>query len=242
MKKLIPVISLIFLLALVTAQPQPNPPQQFYGNVFVNSNVAPDGMGIEARIDNETFSSITANGRYGIIPNTMKIPFEIGREGKLIEFFIVGVSCTEKASENATFESGAITKLNLNFNVPEVCLPKPPVQESNSGNSGGSGGGGSDGGGGSIITRNKQINTTNSTSIGIQESLSEDNSEDEIQNEGNRNEEIKNNNKFSPARILGAVIGPGGAVQPLGAIIFAIIIVALALIVVFIRKRARKNQ
>ena len=132
----------------------PGVPHQFYGEVKINGNPAPDGVEIavyDADDNKYVAGTFTKEGKYGYEP-IFYVPDPDGdREGHTLEFYVAGVKATEHP-----FENGMSTKLDLSVKI-----------HSTSSSGGGSGGGGSGGGAWSTSTGIKNSNVTaNNTTNG----------------------------------------------------------------------------
>lgn len=94
-------------------------PAAYYGSVTIDGDPAPVGTVITAIIDGEAHGSIevTNAGTYGG-PNALdeKLVVQGAESGDIVTFVADGV----EAAETVTWESGAVTEVNLTFeNVPE---------------------------------------------------------------------------------------------------------------------------
>ena len=145
----------VLLLATLAASvfAAPGVPHQFYGDVTINGQAAPDNLFVEAKINGGIVGTTpTKNGKYGHQPYIFYVedPNSLNA-GKKIEFFVAGVKGGER-----TFSNGASTKLDLTITCSD-CLPSTGGGSSGSGTSGGSSssssGGGGGGGGGSILAK-----------------------------------------------------------------------------------------
>jgi hypothetical protein len=129
MPKYIRNILIIIAMLIVTtlgmstaayAQP-PTMPQQFYGTVSVNNELAEEGNIVSVEIDGVEKASVMtdSNGRYGYDP----LVTVTGTNGALVEFYINGV----QAQQVATYSSGAITKVDLSVGA-QMPPPSPPPE------------------------------------------------------------------------------------------------------------------
>lgn len=116
------LLSLIAASGIVSAIP--GTPNQFYGSVYNNGQLAPDGFSVSARIDSiEVSSATTENGIYSIIIKDQ----ESILSGKTVSFFVEGTD----TGKTASFCNGCIRQLDLS-----VAIPVPSSsQESSTGSS-----------------------------------------------------------------------------------------------------------
>jgi len=106
-------ISLAFTFGSVSAIP--GIPHQFYGDVIVNGNPAPDNNVITAVVNGDEYLTVTKDGRYGITPNIFYVEDPDGdRDGDTIEFLLGG-----KPVGTYVFESNGYTKLD--FSTTTTC-------------------------------------------------------------------------------------------------------------------------
>lgn len=108
----------LFLIAAVSVNAQPSPPNQFFGSVAINGVAAPDGVLVEARISGQFVAgTTTAGGGYGYSPNIFYVTNNDGsREGKTVEFYVQNV----KAGQ-AVFHTGESTQLDLSASIANFC-------------------------------------------------------------------------------------------------------------------------
>jgi len=134
----------------------PGIPHQFYGDVKINGNPAPDGTQIVAKIGNNVVGTTTTlNGKYGYAPNVFLIADPNGDyTGKTIYFYV-----NNKLAITYPFQNGGNTKLDLSITTSE-----------GGGTSGGTGGGGTTGGGGGGVTieTHEETNITQETEMQTQ--------------------------------------------------------------------------
>ena len=116
-KKFLIISALIFPIAVFAS---PGIPHQFYGTVSFTSGDTPDGLLVEAKIDNVSVgSTVTDGGRYGDSVFYVTDP-DGDRNGKTIKFYVSGID----SGETAIFVNGESTKLNLT--VPgTISEPEP---------------------------------------------------------------------------------------------------------------------
>ncbi len=88
----------------------PAMPHQFYGTVSFSTGTTPDGLKVEAKIDNVIVGSVmTSGGKYGYSP-LFKVEDNNGAlSGKTIKFFVSGID----TGITAIFENGESTNLPL---------------------------------------------------------------------------------------------------------------------------------
>jgi len=104
---------------IVSADAPPAPPHQFYGTVKNNGSLVSAGYTVSARVGSTELSSVTTDsqGRYGYDP----VFYVSASDGATIEFYVNGV----KASQTASFSSGAIAELNLTVTgAPQSSPPR----------------------------------------------------------------------------------------------------------------------
>lgn len=110
---------LILAFAAVAESAQPMPPNQFWGTVIVNGMPVQDGLTVSVRI-NDIYSKDTVtkwDDSYGGYNYIITIPYDDtntsekdgGVNGDIIEFYVNEI----KANEEAVFESGDVTELDL---------------------------------------------------------------------------------------------------------------------------------
>jgi len=113
MKKEISVLLflLLILISLSFISAIPGIPHQFYGNVTVNGEPAPDNNIIEAIIGGDHYLSVTKDGRYGYSQNIFYVEDPNGdRKGKTIEFYV-----GRKYAGNAIFENARYDRLDFSL-------------------------------------------------------------------------------------------------------------------------------
>lgn len=120
------------IVPLVVFAQGPGIPHQFYGTVVFESGGTPNGLTVEAKINDIVVgSSTTSGGNYGYNPNLfLALDSQNVNNGKTVKFFVAGV----EADQTALFSNGKSTQLNL-------VLPGSALVTST--NSSGGGGGGS---------------------------------------------------------------------------------------------------
>lgn len=163
------LLSVCFLSVVFAA---PGIPHQIYGSVTVNSVLVPDGIGVIAQIQGDTYTAFTKNGKFGYSPDIFYVEDPDGnRAGKTIN-----ISVNYKSVKNIVFQNNGYTNLDLEVETicgDNYCLgnensntcsadcgapapsQNPPSETGGSGGSGGGGGGG--GGGGSFVAPSGQI-------------------------------------------------------------------------------------
>lgn len=100
---------LLWLLIPILTLAAPGIPHQFYGTVSFTNGDTPDGLLVEAKIDNISVgSTITGEGRYGDSVFYVTDP-DSDRNGKTIKFYVSGID----SGETETFVNGESTNLNL---------------------------------------------------------------------------------------------------------------------------------
>ena len=102
------VLALLLLAGGVTpaaAATTPEPPHQFYGNVYIGGSLAAASTKIEARVNNvkQVETTVDSSHRYGYSP-LFKVPGSTGP----VTFYIVGT--TSKAVETVAWQSGSINR------------------------------------------------------------------------------------------------------------------------------------
>jgi hypothetical protein len=156
----------IFLVGIVFAIP--GVPHQFYGEVKINGNPAPNNVLITAKVNgNEVAGTSPENGKYGYNPIFYVSDPNGNREGDTIEFYVNNVKAAEY-----TFKNGASTKLDLNVAITNFCgdqicdsgetckTCEKDCGKCKAGGVSGSGGGGGSSGGGSSGVSNSDSSTT----------------------------------------------------------------------------------
>lgn len=104
----------IFILALILlttslVSAYPGIPHQFYGDVSVNGQSAPDNNVLVASIEGDEYITVTKDGEYGYAPNIFYIKDPNGdRAGKTIDFYLGG-----KNVGSFTFENNGFTKFDI---------------------------------------------------------------------------------------------------------------------------------
>jgi len=109
---------LVVVLSLNIVLATPGVPHQFYGNVLINGNSAPDGILIDVYdvTERNTYvgGTFTEAGNYGYQPNIFYVPDPKGdRNGDILVFYVNDIEAV-----NYTFSSGASTKLDLSVTIP----------------------------------------------------------------------------------------------------------------------------
>ena len=174
LQNLLVLIATILFVNIVFAIP--GVPHQFYGEVKINGNPAPDGVEIavyDADDNKYVAGTFTKEGKYGYKP-IFYVPDPDGdREGHTLEFYVAGVKATEYI-----FENGMSTKLDLSVKIQNFCgdgicdsgescatCPEDCGVCSTSSSGGGSSGGGSSGGAWSTSTgiKNSNVIANNTT-------------------------------------------------------------------------------
>ncbi len=119
-KKFLIISALIFPIAVSAS---PGMPHQFFGSVNFTDGIAPDGLIIEARINDVVVgSSITAGGEYGYNPNLLFAFDNDGMyAGETVEFYVDDI----KANEVADFMNGDSNQLNLTIPTSIPTTPTP---------------------------------------------------------------------------------------------------------------------
>ncbi|MBI2084647.1 MAG: hypothetical protein HYT70_03500 [Candidatus Aenigmarchaeota archaeon] len=107
--------SILFLFLVQIASAQVSIPHQLYGNVDFLNGPAPDGLLVEAKIDNSVVASTTTlNGRYGYMPKVFFVTDpNSDRAGQTISLFIQGID----TNKTAIFENGEHTQINISLNT-----------------------------------------------------------------------------------------------------------------------------
>lgn len=100
------VLALLLLASGVTpaAAATPEPPHQFYGNVYIGGSLAAVGTKIEARVNNvkQAETTVDSSGRYGY-SQLFKVPGSTGP----VTFYI---GTTTKAVQSVAWQSGGINR------------------------------------------------------------------------------------------------------------------------------------
>jgi len=136
--KNIMLITAILLIATV-AWAIPGIPHQFYGDVLINGESAPNGTVIKAVVNNQEYTVTTSNGAYGFSPNLLFVQDPNNdNNAKTIEFFI-----NNEPATTYTFENGGYTVLDLEITTSSPA--PPPASEPPPATGGGGGGGGGSG-------------------------------------------------------------------------------------------------
>lgn len=111
----------------VYAQPPPIP-HQFYGDVTIDGDPAPQGTTVSVYINGTEVASTTtdASGRYGYTP-LVKVS---GDNGATVQFYVAGAT----AQETCALSSGSVTRLDLSASQgstppPGPTPPGPPPPE-----------------------------------------------------------------------------------------------------------------
>ncbi|AKX93073.1 Ig-like, group 2 [Moorella thermoacetica] len=112
----------------------PAQPHQFYGQVTVGGEPAPQGIEVVAKIDGVQYAATVTDalGRYGYDPvfyvpadNPDTPAIEGGRRGDLIEFYVAGV-----LAGSYQFEVGGVTKLDLSIAaLPDTTAPTVSITD-----------------------------------------------------------------------------------------------------------------
>ncbi|MEX0909747.1 MAG: hypothetical protein WDZ75_00455, partial [Candidatus Paceibacterota bacterium] len=108
----ITVAAMVFLLSSFAALAAPGIPHQFYGNVVFENGTTPDGLLVEAKVDNAVVgTSQTKNGKYGITPHLLMASKSDGEWSgeETVRFFVAGID----TGETRTLQKGGYTNLNL---------------------------------------------------------------------------------------------------------------------------------
>lgn len=137
-KNILNEVMLLFLIVILSSfvvLAAPSVPHQFYGDVSVNGDVAPDNLFVEARIDGSVFTTLTNDGKYGFDsifyvedPNSDRdgedITFFVGNPGEMIE------------ADSFTFSNGEVTSLDLSVSGLDVSESDDGAEEGNGDNAG----------------------------------------------------------------------------------------------------------
>ena len=110
------VLTILFVNVVVGI---PGVPHQFYGEVKINGNPAPDGVEIkvyDADDNKYVAGTFTKEGKYGYEPIFYIPDPEGNRAGHTLEFYVAGVKAMEY-----TFENGMSTELDLSVNIQNFC-------------------------------------------------------------------------------------------------------------------------
>jgi len=222
------ILTFIFSLTLaIAAGPSFGVPHQFYGDAVYN-NVAADGLLIEAYIDGVRAGNTTAlNGKYGYSPIFLIKDISGLYSGKTIEFYLNGV----KTGQTSIFENGASTRLDLSATGATAPTPPPSTGGGSSGGGSSSRGGSNGGSSGNSTT----TQTATSPTTGGQTTTPQNNKGNET-NTGMPTS-TKNQQKGIFSGITGAVTGALGTAGLIGALIFIIAIIVLAIFIPIIRKK-----
>lgn len=90
-------------------------PHQFYGDVIINNEPAPNNLQLHARVGDALYgSTLTRDGTYGYNPNIFYVEYQ-GRDGERITFFIEGEEVA-----TAFFQSGQSTRLDINAEIEGI--------------------------------------------------------------------------------------------------------------------------
>lgn len=101
----------ILLLPFLASAANPGIPHKFYGTVTFTSGTTPNGLLVEAKINNVILgTSVTVDGKYGYNPDLLFVTDpQNTNAGKTVEFYIAGI----KTTQTAAFVNGESTNLNL---------------------------------------------------------------------------------------------------------------------------------
>lgn len=126
----------------------PGVPHNFFGEVEINGEPAPDGIIIEAQINDRTYGlGTTEDGRYGYDGDSFYVEDPLGvHDGNEITFYV-----EDEEAATYAFSNGISTRLDLSV---EMELPSSggTTGATDGGSSGGSGGGSSSGGSSGSVT------------------------------------------------------------------------------------------
>lgn len=149
-KNILNEVMLMFLIVILSSfvvLAAPSVPHQFYGDVSVNGDVAPDNLFVEARVDGSVFTTLTNDGKYGFDSIFYVEDPNSDRDGDTVTFF-VGTSDEMVEAESFTFSNGDVTSLDLSVSGLDVSSFNDDEDNADNGgdnNAGASGSGGSSG-------------------------------------------------------------------------------------------------
>ena len=125
------LLALSGMVATVSADEFPLPPNQFYGTVTIDDEPAPAGTIITAYIDGDPRESIevTTAGEYGSDLNYLEVTGSESDIGKTITFTVSG------SDEKGTAVWGRY-EIPRRLDIPHVGATPTPTQDSSSGNGG----------------------------------------------------------------------------------------------------------
>ncbi len=222
------IISLMIVLLLVNIIPvsavNGPPVHAFYGTA--------SGSTVTAQINGvEVESGSIINGQYGYGSNSFKIVDNTGNlEGDTIAFFVDG----QKANQEAIFEYGGDTRLDLT-----VLGQATDGGTTTTGDGGGGGGGGR----GTTGEETEETPTPGPENIGTTESTGEGEGETITPFGGAEDTEGQGFFQRILNFITGAVVGPGGSAGDAATVIIVLllILVVISLIVYIFYKRRKKK-
>ena len=110
------IISALLLVPIALAQPTGLVvPHQFFGDVVINGEPAPNGLEIEARVNGQLYgATFTSGGTYGYNPNIFYVEYQ-GSDGAQITFFIEGQQVATRS-----FQSGQSTRLDFDAEIEGI--------------------------------------------------------------------------------------------------------------------------
>lgn len=149
-KNILNEVMLMFLIVILSSfvvLAAPSVPHQFYGDVSVNGDVAPDNLFVEARVDGSVFTTLTNDGKYGFDSIFYVEDPNSDRDGDTVTFF-VGTSDEMVEAESFTFSNGDVTSLDLSVSGLDVSSSNngDNTEDNNAGASGSGGSSGASGG------------------------------------------------------------------------------------------------
>ncbi len=125
------VVSAFVLLSLMTGAVLaiPGVPHAFYGSVYINGNIAPDGTVITAEVDGKVVAKTTvSDGKYGYDPIFYVDDPNNDMSGKEIKIYVDGT-----LAATYYFCNGCVTRLDLTITREEGGTISPESQTSTSG-------------------------------------------------------------------------------------------------------------
>jgi len=117
-KYVLACVSVLLLVLAVSVSAQIFPGHQFWGDVLINGDSAPDGTEVIAQINGaDVASTTTSGGKYGFEPDVFYVSDpDNNRAGEEIRFYIEGTY-----SDSHIFENGGTTQLNQ-----AIAVSQPP--------------------------------------------------------------------------------------------------------------------
>ena len=114
------ILAVAFLILINCVYAVPGVPHQFYGDVIINGNPAPDNNIVTAVIEGITYTTITKNSKYGYSPI-----FFVEDPNNLFWCEVINFYVNGFYVKSYTFQNGKITKLDLNCTGCHILPPEP---------------------------------------------------------------------------------------------------------------------